>query len=362
MADSALKRYSIATARWHYEHGLLVQAIAEVGAATGEALYERFVQEWVNRLVAPNGRIRTYRMDEYNLDQINPGKVLFPFYRQTGEARYRLALQLLGEQLKRQPRTKSGGFWHKVIYPHQMWLDGIYMAAPFYAEYASVFHEPSGFDEVTHQILLIEEHTRNPRTGLLYHAWDESRQQRWANPETGCSPHFWGRGMGWFAMAIVDVLDHLPEAHNDRPKMIAIFERLSQALVRVQDAATGLWYQVLDQAGQPGNYQEASASAMCVYAFAKGVRKGFLPPDYLSAARRAYRGLLERQIKVDAQGLLTLEGTCGVAGLGGQPYRDGSYTYYVNEKIVTNDHKGVGAFILAALEMEAAGITMHHAE
>jgi unsaturated rhamnogalacturonyl hydrolase len=236
-----------------------------------------------------------------------------------------------------------------------MWLDGIYMASPFLAEYAACFDEPSLFDDVTRQILLIEEHTRDAQTGLLYHAWDESKQQQWADPITGHSPHFWGRALGWFMMAVVDVLDHLPRNQARRPELIEVLNKTAAAIVRVQDDETGLWYQVLDLPEREGNYQEASASAMFVYAFAKGVRKGYLSADYLSAARRGYNGLLQNLIKIDSDGVLTLDGVCRVAGLGGQPYRDGSYKYYVTEPVASNDPKGVGPFILAALELENAG-------
>jgi len=355
MADTVLARYPIARARWHYEHGLVVNAIAETGLATGDPRYERYVQAWVDHFIMQDGHIRTYRIEEFNLDQINPGKLLFPLYRSSGNERYLRAIKLLFEQLKSQPRTLSGGFWHKQIYPYQMWLDGIYMAGPFYAECARIFDLPDGFTDLSQQIILIEQHTRDPRTGLLYHAWDESRQQRWANPQTGCSPHFWGRGVGWFIMALVDVLDILPQEHPNYYVLVDILKRLADALVRVQDQGTGMWYQVLDLPERAGNYRESSVTAMLVYAFAKGVRKGYLSPEFVSPARRAYRGLLENQIKIDAQGLLTLEGTCGVAGLGGRPYRDGSFEYYVIEKTVSNDFKGVGPFILAALEMDAAG-------
>jgi unsaturated rhamnogalacturonyl hydrolase len=354
MVDSTLKRYTLNEAVWHYEHGLLVKAIAEAGRVTGEARYTQFVQGWVDHFVALDGSIRSYQADEFNLDQVNSGKLLFPVFRQTGRVHYRNALHLIHGQLERQPRTASGGYWHKKIYPHQMWLDGIYMAGPFLAEFAMAFSQPSDFDTAVRQILLIEEHTRDPETGLLYHAWDESRQQRWADPAAGHSPHFWGRAVGWYVMAIVDVLDFLPADHPGRPGLIAALECTARALLPVQDNATGLWHQILDMADRPGNYLEASASAMFIYAFAKGARLGYLPPEYLSAARRAYYGLLQNLVKVDSQGLLTLEGTCGVAGLGGDPYRDGSFEYYVGEKTILNDPKGVGPFILAALEMEAA--------
>lgn len=362
MVNSVLRQYPLGKAVWHYEHGLMVQALAETGRVYGETSFSDYARAWVDHFVQADGSIRTYRIDEFNLDQVNAGKLLFPIYRTSGAQRYRQALELIREQLRRQPRTASGGFWHKKIYPSQMWLDGIYMAGPFYAEYALTFDEPAAFDDLTHQILLIREHTLDPHTGLLYHAWDESKAQKWADPHTGRSPHFWGRGMGWYMMALVDVLDFLPVSHKDQPALVDILLQLAAALIRYQDPETGLWYQVVDAAERPGNYRESSASAMLSYGFAKAVRKGWLGGEYLLSARRAYRGLLENQIKVDARGLLTLENTCGGAGLGGNPYRDGSFEYYVTEKIVTNDFKGVGPFVLAALEMETAGVEMRHAD
>lgn len=354
MVESTLQRYSLRNALWHYEHGLQVMAIQRSAEVTGEVRCLRFVTDWIDHFVQADGSIRTYRADEYNLDQINAGKLLFGVLQRTGDERYRKALDLLREQLRTQPRTKSNGFWHKQIYPHQMWLDGIYMAGPFLTEYARCFGEPAIFEDVTHQILLIEEHTHDAKTDLLYHAWDESKQQRWCDPATGRSRHFWGRGVGWFMMALVDVLDHLPQDQARRSELIAVLERSARALVRVQDEATGLWYQVLDLPNRAGNYLEASASAMFVYSFAKGVREGYLPHDFLFPARRGYHGLLQNLIKLDSHGMLTLEKVCGGAGLGGEPYRDGSFAYYISEKIIPNDPKGVGPFILAALEMERA--------
>ncbi len=354
MADSAMARYTPDVAKWHYEHGLLLSAIEQVWRATGDRKYWQFIQATIDQFVDEAGRIRTYRAGEYNLDQINPGKVLFPIWRETGDPRYATALKTLRQQLTHQPRTPSGGFWHKQIYPHQMWLDGIYMAAPFYAEYAALFDDPAAFDDVAHQIILLEQHARDPQTGLLYHAWDESKQQRWANPVTGCSPYFWGRALGWYAMALVDVLDHLPAEHATRPRILAILARLIEAVLKVQDRATGLWYQVLDQGERAGNYLEASASCMFVYAIAKAVRKGYVPVAHLDAALRGYQGIVTLFLTVADRGEVNLAGTCSVAGLGGDPYRDGSYDYYISEPIATNDYKGVGAFILAAVEIEAA--------
>ena len=363
MADSMLQRHVAAAAEWHYEHGLLIQAIDQVGRATGEARFRDHAKATIDLFVEPSGGIRTYRLEDYNLDQINPGKQLFALYRDTGDERYKLAAALLRQQLARQPQTNSGGFWHKQIYPHQMWLDGIYMAAPFYAAFARTFDEPSAFDDIAQQITLIERQARDPHTGLLYHAWDESRQQRWADPQTGCSPHFWGRAMGWYAMALVDVLDQFPAEHPRHPEIVAILGRLAAAAAQVQDAASGLWYQVLDQGQRAGNYHEASASCMFVYALAKGVRQGYLPASYLAVAQQGYDGIVRDLITVDAQGLVTLERVCAVAGLGGNPYRDGSFAYYVGERVAANDYKGVGPFILASLEIEGArnDATLPHA-
>lgn len=358
MVKSILHAYPLEMAAWHYEHGLMAYAIGEVGKAFCESRWIDFAQEWVDHFVTEEGDIRTYLMDEFNLDQVNPGRLLFRAYKTTREDRYLNALMLIYRQLQNQPRTRSGGFWHKKIYPYQMWLDGMYMAGPFYAEYALTFDQPSAFDDITRQILLFAQHTRDPLTGLFYHGWDESKAQRWADPATGCSPSFWGRAMGWYVMGLVDILDFLPPSHPDHSAVVDILQQLAAALIRYQDAGTGLWYQVVDAAGRPGNYGESSVSAMLAYGFAKGVRKGWLSSEILLSAQRAYRGLLENQIKVDSLGMLTLQNTCGVGGLGGSPYRDGSYEYYIGEKIIPNDFKGAGSFVLAALEMETAGVVI----
>lgn len=351
MAGSVIQRN--APFRWHYENGLALKAVEQVWLKTRDIQYWQYIKDAIDPFITPDGAIKSYSIEEYNLDQINPGRILFPLYRMTQDERYRQAIYLLCEQLRRQPRTSEGGFWHKKIYPHQMWLDGIYMASPFYAEFAATFGEPEAFDDVAHQILLIARHARDARTGLFYHGWDESKQQRWADARTGCSPHFWGRAMGWYAMAIVDVLDYLPSGHPQRAAILRLFEHLIQALAQVQDQPTGLWYQVLDQEERAGNYLEASASCMFVYAIAKGVRRGYLPSYFLDLARKGYLGILGNLIEIDARGLVNLNRICAVAGLGGTPYRDGSYEYYVSTPVVTNDYKGVGAFILASIEMES---------
>jgi len=352
MADSVLKRHPLLSRRWHYEPGVALWALEQVWLKTSEQKVYDYIKRNIDEFVRPDGSIRTYCLEEYNLDQINEGKLLFFLHDTTGDERYKKAAYLLRKQLQTHPRTREGGFWHKQIYPHQMWLDGIYMAAPFYAEFAKRFDESQGFDDVAHQITLIEQHTRDRETGLLYHGWDESKTQRWADPESGCSPCFWGRAIGWYAMAIPDVLDYFPGEHPQRDELLAIFETTMSAIARVQDPASGVWYQVLDQGDRSGNYLEASASCMFVYALAKGVRKGYIGKEYLAVAVRGYEGILEQFVEMDDQGLVNLSGICSVAGLGGKPYRDGSFEYYVGEEVITNEYKGVGPFVMASVEME----------
>lgn len=351
MADAAMTRNPVVFEKWDYTAGLMLTAIARVGTVTGVPRYAVYVRENVDRFVQADGSIATYRMDDFNLDQINMGRALFALWERTKAPRYRTALTTLRDQLARQPRTSEGGFWHKKIYPNQMWLDGLYMAEPFYAEYARRFGPASDFDDITRQFLLAARHTRDPRTGLFYHAWDETRRQMWADSITGNSRHFWGRAVGWYLMAAMDVLEQLPTQHPDREALRRTVADLADAVVRVQDPVTGLWWQVLDQPGRAKNYLEASASSMFVYAFAKGARLGYLPPTYTAVATRGFDGLVKHLTHTDADGLLSLEGICKVAGLGGTPGRDGSYAYYVGEPVVSNDYKGVGAFILAALEL-----------
>ena len=341
------------TPKWEYTQGLVLKAILQVWQATGDEKYFQYVKTYYDQFIDSDGSIMTYDLEEYNIDRINPGKVLFPLYQKTSDEKFKKAIFLLRKQMQTHPRTSEGGFWHKNIYPHQMWLDGIYMASPFLAQFAQTFIEPALFDDVANQIILMEKYARDEETGLLYHGWDESRQQRWANPETGQSPNFWGRAMGWYSMALVDVLDFLPADHPKRSEIIAILQQLATAIADFQDAETGLWYQVVDKAGKEGNYLESSASCMFVYALAKAVNKGYIDSKFLNVAEKGYDGILKHFIEVSEAGIVDIHKGCSVAGLGGDPYRDGSYEYYINEKIRSNDPKAVGPFILASLEFES---------
>ncbi|HEY5773166.1 MAG TPA: glycoside hydrolase family 88 protein, partial [Chitinophagaceae bacterium] len=338
--------------KWSYDMGVVLKGFEGIWMNTGDVSYFNSIQKKIDFFVKDDGSIKNYELEEYNIDHVNNGKLVLLLYRVLGREKYKKAADLLRSQLKTHPRTKEGGFWHKKIYTNQMWLDGLYMGGPFYAEYAMLF-EGSAFDDIANQFTWMEDHARDAKTGLLYHAWDESKEQKWANKETGASPLFWARAMGWYADALVDALDYFPVDHPKRQSLIDILNRLVNAVEKQQDKTTGLWYDVMNYNG-PGkekNYFETSASCQFTYAIAKGVRKGYLPAAKLAIAKRSYAGIVKRFIKVE-NGQTNLHGTVKVSGLGGNPYRDGSFEYYMSEPVIVNDPKGVGAFLLASTEME----------
>lgn len=351
MSRAAMQRHPVIHEKWDYTAGLMLLAFDRVGQATGDASFHAYVKQNIDRLVDSTGSIKTYRSDDYNLDQINQGRLLYQLYAETKASRYRTAIETLREQLRSQPRTNDRGFWHKKIYPQQMWLDGLYMAEPFLVTYARSFGDTAAFTDATRQFLLLALHARDPKTGLYYHAWDAARAQPWADTATGLSRNFWGRAVGWYLMAAMDVLDELPMSHPDREALITATRDLADAVARVQDPTTGLWFQVMDQPNRVGNYREASASSMFAYAFAKGVRRGILPAHFRAKAERAFNGIVRELVVTGADGLPSLTGVCSVAGLGGNPKRDGSFAYYISEPVVADDYKGVGPFIMAALEL-----------
>ena len=338
--------------RWTYEQGVVLKAIEQMWYATGDPKYFRHIQKGMDHWIDESGNHKDYHLEEYNIDHITPGTAMLTLYRITGQEKYRKIVELLRSQLKTHPRTSEGGFWHKKIYPSQMWLDGLYMGEPFYAEYSEVFGEDN-WNDIANQFVWMEQHARDPKTGLLYHGWDESRQQRWADKTTGRSPHVWGRAMGWYAMALVDTLEFFPKDHPRRAELIAILNREAEAIAKYQDPRSGVWWDIVDLEGREKNYHESSASAMFVYALARGVREGFLPERYMKTAVRGWEGINKEFIKTNADGTTDWEGTVSVSGLGGNPYRDGSYDYYISEKPRTNDAKGLGPAIRAALEIES---------
>ena len=346
--------------KWNYTHGLLCQAILDAydyyqsDTLDCSDLYS-YAKGYYEATITPDGTIYKYKKENYSLDHINAGKCLFRLYERTGDNRYLTAMQTLREQLKEHPRTSDGGFWHKKNYPYQMWLDGLYMGEPFYAQYARDFeNDPTAsYADVIKQFVLAAEHTKDARSGLYRHGWDEKKVQIWADKTTGQSQHVWGRALGWYTMALVDVLEILPETTPDRDKLLAILQEIFEILPQYQDPETGAWYQVPDYPEREGNYLEMSCTPMFALSIAKGVRLGYLDKKLLPVARKAYEGMLKNYVSIDDNGRVSLHEICSVAGLSDD--RDGSYDYYVNQtKTVDNDPKGVGPFIMLCIEMERA--------
>jgi unsaturated rhamnogalacturonyl hydrolase len=340
-------------AKWDYAVGLFALSLLELNEHAPDPRYVAFATNAIGSLILPDGTIRTYKVAEYQLDALNSGRTALALWKITKEDRYEKCARLLRKQLDTQPRTPDGGFWHKQRYTNQMWLDGLYMGEPFYAECAQLFNTPADFDDVAKQFRLIDKHLYDAKTGLFYHGWDSAKVQGWANPVTGESSNFWARAIGWYAMACADVLDSVPANHPARNEILAEFQKVSAGILKWQDTNSGLWWQVMDQGGRDGNYLESSASGMFLYSLAKGVNRGYLPRDYVPAILKGYAGFIQRFIKTDGDNI-SVTHCCQVAGLGGlgAKARDGSFKYYVSEPIVENDLKTVGPFILAGIEVQ----------
>ena len=357
MALSIIKRHPKAwqidyhpEPKWDYKIGMILTAFEKLNAQKNSQIYYDYVKDYADIFIDKEGRFPNFNPEDHNIDFINAGKILFGLYDKTKDSKYLTALKTLRNQFDTHPRTVSGGFWHKKIYPNQMWLDGLYMGEPFYAQYTVQYENGAQLNDIAKQFELIQKHATDPKTGLLYHGWDESKQMPWADKTTGCSPNFWSRSIGWYVMALVDVLDYFPKDHPKRKELIGYLNAISNSLVKFQDPS-GLWYQVTDKGGSEGNYLESSGSSMFAYAMAKGANKGYLPKKFKTIANKAFDGLTTQLIKTDPDGQIHITQACAVAGLGGNPYRDGSYSYYVNERKKDNDPKATGSFILAALEL-----------
>lgn len=341
--------------KWNYIDGCMITACLSLYKTTGDEKFLTFSRHFLDYFVKSGGVIETYHVDEYNLDNINQGKNLFTLYDLTGKQRYRDAIETIRSQLETHPRTKEGNFWHKKIYPWQVWLDGTYMAQPFYMEYETRFNGMKGCLDSYRQFMNVKKHMRDPVTGLYYHGYDESRQMYWADPETGCSPNFWLRAMGWFLVAMVDVLERMDEQlYYEYRSIMAMLKDAAEAMLKFQDPETGMFWQVIDKPGVPGNYLETSGTALFAYAMLKGARLGYLPKRFAAYGEKAFYGTCDKYLGVSDDGKLQLSGICLVAGLGGASHRDGSLAYYFSEPVVENDAKGVGPLLLAYTEILAA--------
>ncbi|MBR3764028.1 MAG: glycoside hydrolase family 88 protein [Clostridia bacterium] len=352
MAESFMKKFGLLTARWSYDYGVMWRGMEALHRLTGEQKYFDYIREAMDTFVSADGSIRDYTFDSFNLDYICDGRQALYLWKATGEEKYRKAADMLREQLRRQPRTSDGGFWHKKCYPYQMWLDGLHMSAPFYTEYCLMTGDEDGVQDAARQLQLAYRHTLEPATGLNHHAWDESRAQLWSDPETGRAAHCWGRAVGWYMLGLADVLELLPPGHACRADLEKIACSMSEKLLSVRDG--GVWLQVIDQPGRAGNYRESSGSCLMVAAMLKLARLGCIPAEMGDAAAESFRALQREFVGRMRDGTMFLAKTCFGAGLGGQPgkYRDGSYDYYISEAVGSWDIKGTGAYIQAAVEYE----------
>lgn len=340
--------------KWNYIDGCMITACLSLYKTTGDEKFLDFSKKFLDYFVKDNGVIETYDPTEYNLDNVNQGKNLFTLYDLTGDQRYRDAIETIRGQLETQPRTKEGNFWHKKIYPNQVWLDGMYMGQPFYMEYETKFDDKKHYDDIFHQFANVVKYMRDPKTGLYYHGYDASKKAFWCNKETGLSQNFWLRALGWYSMALLDTLSKCEpgeEYKAEYDNLKKVFVDLIDSMLKFQDES-GMWYQLPALGGQEPNYLETSGSAIMAYSLLKGVRLGFLPESYRAYGLKAFQGICDRYLK-EKDGHLSLGGICLVAGLGPEDNRrrDGSFEYYMSEPIVEDDAKGVGPLLLAYTEM-----------
>ena len=342
---------------WNYIDGCMLKAVLDLYRATGESRYAEFVEQYVDTLIDEQGTILGYHPEDYNCDNINEGKVLFDLFDLTGKAKYRGAIDQLYSQLQCQPRTAEENFWHKKMYPNQVWLDGLYMVQPFYMAYERRFHENRNYRDVFIQFETVARRMRDASSGLLYHGYDESKKNFWANPKTGCSPNFWTRSLGWYTMALVDTAEQMDEMFfYEYQTLQEQLRLLIDSLLCFLDPETGLFYQVTDAGNRPGNYLETSGSCAIAYATLKAVRLEYLPEYYFENGKRIFDGVLRHKFIKSEDGY-ELKDICLVAGLGGYPgkgdykVRDGSFAYYISEPKVNNDAKGVAPFLFAFAEL-----------
>lgn len=339
---------------WNYTPGLEMKAFLDVYETYGGDDILQYVDDWYGLCIEDDGHVKYYYKGDYTVDKVCPARTLYQLYDDTGKEKYRMAIDSMMTRLLAHPRTSEGAFWHKTVYPYQVWLDGLYMAEPFYTEYTVRYAEDkeAAWADIVNDFVVAARHTYDPATKLYRHAWDETRSMFWCDPETGQSQHCWGRALGWYCMALVEVLEKMPEGTAGRGQLLEILRGIVDVLPSFADPKTGMWYQVLDCPGREGNYLEATCSAMFSYTLLKGVRLGFLDASLEDYARKVYDGLVATFITEDENGLLSINQCCSVGGLGGKDNRMGDYAYYLSEPVRSNDPKGVGPFIWASLEME----------
>lgn len=337
--------------KWDYKMGLVLFAFEKLYQKTNDKKYFNYIKEYADELIDADGNITNYNIKDYNIDSANPGKLLFNLLDETKDNRYKKVIEQLRHQIETQPRTASGGFWHKQIYPNQMWIDGLYMAEPFYTQYTVRYENGKSLDDIARQFELVQNHLVDQKTGLVYQAWDESKEIAWANPETGTSPTIWGRGIGWYMMALVETLDFYPKSNPNYKKLAGYLNQIAKSAV-AHKSASGLWYQVADKPDLKDNYLESSASAMIIYSLAKGADKGYLSSAYKKTAQKSFDAYLAAFVKKDKNGEIIISNVSSSVGLGGKPFRDATNEYYTNSKAKDNSSPALAAFLLSAIELK----------
>lgn len=326
---------------FHYHQGVFLMGMEQCLKQDNKEEYAEYIKNWIDSIIAVDGTILKY--DPTQLDDIQPGILLFSLYEKTGEERYKKALQTLGDLVKNWKTNSLGGFWHKDMHPYQMWLDSLFMVGPFAVMYGKTFHDSDCFDLITLQAKLIYQNTVDEKSGLLYHGWDESKKELWANRVTGRAPEFWGRSIGWVPVALLEIFDVIPKDHKDKAELVDILQKIIKSLIPFQDETTGLWYQVCDKVNDSRNWLETSCTCLFVYAIAKAVRMGYLHEIYLKYAKKGYEGVINR-LKMDENGGIIIDGVCIGTGIG-------DYEFYLNRPTCANDLHGAGAFIIMCAEM-----------
>lgn len=340
---------------WNYIDGCMITALLCASEITGEAKYADFAEKFIDYYVFEDGTIRGYSKEKYNLDDVNEGKVLFELYEKTGKEKYKKAIFLLESQLEEQPRTITGNFWHKQIYPNQIWLDGLYMGQVFSTLFKKYFGNKD-YSDVVNQFKNVKKLMFDEDKKLYYHGCDCSKTAFWADKETGRSKSFWLRAIGWFTISLIDNIDYIDD-ENAKSELVKIFAETIDGISQYADAETGMYYQVVDQGGREGNYLETSGSSMIAYAMMKGARLGVIDKKYAEMGRKTFDGICKKYLSISEDGDLNLGGICLVAGLGPEDNkrRDGTFEYYISEPVVENDAKGVAPFVLCYTEVKRMG-------
>ena len=339
---------------WNYIDGCMMTSLYTIYQQTGKKKYIDFIDKFVDYYVFEDGTIRGYELDTYNVDNLNEGRVLFDLYKETGKPKYKKAIDLLYSQVQGQPRTALGNFWHKKIYPEQVWLDGLYMAQVFYTRYEAEFNGGKNFEDIANQFQNVYDNMYDKAKRLYYHGWDYSKKSFWSDNKTGLSKSFWLRSVGWYTVGLVDTIGYMPaSAKAQKDKLVAIFKATIEGLEQYIDKDKKMFWQVVDQGGREGNYLETSGSAMIAYAMMKGARLGVVDKRFAKVGEEVFNGICNEYL-TETDGKLNLGGICLMAGLGPETNRkrDGSFEYYISEPIVENDAKGTGPFVMAYTEIK----------